>query len=364
MLWGKNVSRILAAALACAAWAQADPDFSGRWILNAERSVIGSLPAKPARTLEIDQRDGRLRCAEGAIVWSAAFDGKSSKSKSAGVAANTVLKWEGSALLVNTLVSGAGGDYTQMDRWKLSRDGATLTVRREIVRRSGTSESTLVYERPKRAAATEEAAPAGAPRRYVVPAGTHIPLTVLNSVSTRQSAEGDRIYLATAFPILDGGRIVIPPGSYVAGTLTRVKRPGRVAGRGELYLRFDSLTLPNGVTRDFRARLGGLDGDAPGRLDREEGKIGGEGARSGDARSVGEAAGAGASVGTIGGGAAGRPGLGAGVGAAAGTAAGLAAVLLSRGPDIVLVKGSTLEMTLDRPLAFDEAELAANAANR
>ena len=44
---------------------------------------------------------------------------------------------------------------------------------------------------------------------------------------------------------------MIQPGSYVPGSVTQVKRPGRVKGRGELYVHFDSLTLPNGVTRDF-----------------------------------------------------------------------------------------------------------------
>ena len=84
---------------------------------------------------------------------------------------------------------------------------------------------------------------------FVLDAGTRIPLSMLNSVSTKHSAEGDRIYLETIFPIMANGRIVIPPGSYVAGTVTQVKRPGRIKGRGELYVRFDSLTLPNGVTR-------------------------------------------------------------------------------------------------------------------
>src|SRR5438874_11537768 len=93
---------------------------------------------------------------------------------------------------------------------------------------------------------------------FVVEPGSKIPLSLINSVSTKHSAEGDRVYLETVFPILVNGKIVIPPGSYVAGTVTQVKRPGRVKGRGELYVRFDSLTLPNGVTRDFRARVGSL----------------------------------------------------------------------------------------------------------
>jgi type IV secretion system protein VirB10 len=192
---------------------------------------------------------------------------------------------------------------------------------------------------------------------YQVEPGTKIPLSLINSVSTKHSAEGDRVYLESVFPILVKGRVVIPPGSYVAGTLTEVKRPGRVRGRGELYLRFDSLTLPNGVTREFRARIGGLDGLASEELDRQEGKVRSEGNKAGDARTVGEATAAGTSVGVIAGSAAGHTGMGAGIGAAAGATAGLMGVLLSRGPDAVLAKGSTVEMILDRPLRFDESEL-------
>jgi type IV secretion system protein VirB10 len=195
------------------------------------------------------------------------------------------------------------------------------------------------------------------PGQYKVEPGTRIPLTLINSVSTKHASEGDRVYLETAFPVLVDGRIVVPPGSYVAGTITQVKRPGRVKGRGELYLRFDSLTLPNGVTRDFRARIGGLDGRGSEELDRSEGKIKSEGNKGGDARTMGEAAAGGASVGAIAGSVGGRAGMGAGIGAAAGATAGLLGVLLSRGPDAVLAKGATIEMVLDRSITFEESEL-------
>ena len=194
-------------------------------------------------------------------------------------------------------------------------------------------------------------------KRYRITTGTRVPLNLINSISTKQAAEGDRVYLESVFPILVDGKIVIPPGSYVAGTVTQVKRPGRVKGRAELYVRFDSLTLPNGVTRDFRARIGGLDGRASEQLDREEGKVTGEGNKGGDARTVGEVAAGGTTIGAIAGSAAGHTGLGAGIGAAAGATAGLVGVLLSRGPDAILAKGSTIEMVLDRPLFFDESEI-------
>jgi hypothetical protein len=193
---------------------------------------------------------------------------------------------------------------------------------------------------------------------FIVDSGSKIPLSMINSVSTKHSVEGERVYLETVFPILVSGKIVIPPGSYVAGTITQVKRPGRVKGRGELFLRFDSLTLPNGVTRDFRARVSSLDGRGGEELDRTEGKIRSEGDKAGDARTIGEAAGAGASIGAIAAGAsAGHYGMGAGIGAAAGATAGLMGVLLSRGPDAILAKGSSLEMVLDRPLQFKASEL-------
>src|SRR6476469_6764233 len=142
------------------------------------------------------------------------------------------------------------------------------------------------------AALAQEAAPE-APRvaEYTVGPGTKIPLSLINTISTKHSAEGDRVYLETAFPVLSEGRIVIPVGSYVAGTVTQIKKPGRMKGRGELYVRFDSLTLPNGVTRDFRARLGGMDGDAAGELDKSEGTVRSEGNKGKDAQTIGEAAG-------------------------------------------------------------------------
>jgi len=186
----------------------------------------------------------------------------------------------------------------------------------------------------------------------VVEAGTKIPLNLVNSLNTKCSAAGDRVYLETAFPIAQNGRIVIPKGSYVAGTVTEVKRAGKVKGKAELYVRFDSLTLPNGVTREFRSRLDSAGGND---VDRQEGKIIGDSDKAADARRVGEVASAGASVGAI----AGRGAMGAGIGAIAGAAAGLIAVLSTRGPDLILPKGTTLEMVLDRELHYEIRELLA-----
>jgi hypothetical protein len=201
-----------------------------------------------------------------------------------------------------------------------------------------------------------------APKVFDVDTGTRIPLSMINSVSTKNSVAGERVYLETVFPVVINGKIVIPPGSYVMGTITNVLRPGRVKGRGEFYLRFDSLTLPNGVTRDFRARVASLDGRASEELDKSEGKIKSEGNKSGDVRTIGEAAATGASVGAIAGTLGSSVGMGAGIGAAAGAAAGLVAVLVTRGPDAVLAKGTTVEMVLDHSIHFEDSELDFSSA--
>jgi hypothetical protein len=201
------------------------------------------------------------------------------------------------------------------------------------------------------------APPPAPPSSFTIDPGTRIPLSMINSVNTKNSSSGDRIYLQTAFPIVSKGKIVIPAGSYVEGTVTEVKRPGRVKGRGELFVRFDSLILPNGVTRDFRARVGSLDGRGDEKLERKEGKIESESGKANDAKTVGVLGASGGLIGAGLGSQVGHMGEGAAIGAGAGVAAGMMMALLSRGPEATLLKGSTIEMVLDRQLTFSSEEV-------
>lgn len=224
---------------------------------------------------------------------------------------------------------------------------------------AGVTAAQQLTPRPADPAPTPEPSKSDTPKPvvYTVQTGVRIPLNLLNSISTKHSETGDTVYLQTAFPVLVKGRIVIPIGSYVTGTVTEVKRPSRSKGHAELYIRFDSLTLPNGVTRRFNARMGGVDGTVDVTVDRAEGKVTADGNKSGEARTVGETAGIGASVGGIAGAATGHAIGGLGIGAGVGAAAGLIAIMASHGPDAILPKGTTVEMVLDRPLSFTEIEL-------
>lgn len=356
----------------------ADRDFSGNWILDAGGSNTQMVSLPQDQTLTITQQDTAIQCSasgpDGSMVkWSYALDRSETRYSVGRETRSSVAKWEGAALLINTLVSGPQ-NYTVMDRWKLSRDHATLTVTRQVLQGVRQTEGMLVYRRegqparndviteapassaPTKAALRRPAEPP-APSEIVVATGTRIPLALRNSVDTKHSREGDRIYLETVYPITVDGRVVIPRGSFVNGTVTVSKQAGKVKGKGELFIRFDSLSLPNGVTRDFRSRLGSADGSVDGKVDREEGKITGERDKSRDARTTAEGAGIGASIGGIAGAAAGSPLKGVGIGAAAGAAAGLASVLVKHRPDASLPAGTTVEMILDRDLRYLPTDL-------
>ena len=251
---------------------------------------------------------------------------------------------------------------------------ATMTKGAFAMKRFWSSGSVLVLAAAALAAqqsAETPAEPKGLQERkhpaagsITIPEGTHVPLVLINSISTKHAAPGDLIYLESVYPVVVDGRIVIPPGTYVSGSVTSAKRPGRVKGRGELFLRFEQMILPNGIIRDLIGRVGALDGRSPEGFDREEGKITSEGNKGSDARTVGETTAVGASIGVIAGAAGRRAGFGAGVGAAAGAAVGLAGVLLSRGPDAILEKGTQLDMVLARNLFFTDEELTFRDALR
>jgi type IV secretion system protein VirB10 len=138
-------------------------------------------------------------------------------------------------------------------------------------------------------------------------------------------------------------KIVIPEGSYVKGRISEVHRPGKVKGKGELTLNFQTLVLPSGVTIPIYTSLRGAGGSGE---RKGEAGVQGDSSKTDDAATLERTGVEGAGIGAI----AGRSAKGTGIGAAAGAAAGTAMVLLTRGKDLVLGPGTTLEIVLDRPI--------------
>jgi hypothetical protein len=176
-----------------------------------------------------------------------------------------------------------------------------------------------------------------------VPQGTHVLLRMVNSINTRTAAEGDQVYLQTASPIAMGGQIV-------QGVITHAKRSGKVVGRAELGIRLDTLTLPGGKAMQIAPRLSSVDSENTGqKVDKDEGIVKQAPDRGKDAARIAIWAGSGAAIGGI----ADRSWTGAGIGGAAGGAVGVATMLLTRGKEVQLRQGSTLDVVFDRPITIE-----------
>src|SRR5580704_13079186 len=67
-------------------------------------------------------------------------------------------------------------------------------------------------------------APASDPNAITIPAGTRIPLSLTQAISTKNAREGDAVYAETAFPFVVDNRVIVPAGSYVQGKISRASR--------------------------------------------------------------------------------------------------------------------------------------------
>jgi hypothetical protein len=203
------------------------------------------------------------------------------------------------------------------------------------------------------AKAKTPAGPSSKDAKIVVPVGTHIPLILHNAISTRTARPGDPVYFETSFPVMINGRVVIPAGSYVSGEVTESKRPGRIHGRGQLMIRLTTMILPNTYMVRLNAVPGGSAGTGGNETMDSEGKIKGDSNKSADVGTVINTTAEATGVGTAVGAASGNIARGAGIGAGIGAVAGLTEVLLTRGPEAELPRGTTLDAVLDRPIYLD-----------
>jgi type IV secretion system protein VirB10 len=187
--------------------------------------------------------------------------------------------------------------------------------------------------------------------KIAVPAGTRVAVVLENGISTRSAKAGDSLYFRTSFPITQNNRVVVPVGSYLRGELLESKRPGRIKGRGEFRMKLNTLIFPNGYTVDLNAAPRSADSGGNETMD-PEGKVTGPGGKGKDVGTVATTTVTGAGIGAIAGGA-----KGAGIGAGIGGLAGLGAVLLTRGPDAQLPRGSTLDVVLEHALILENDQI-------
>ncbi len=190
-----------------------------------------------------------------------------------------------------------------------------------------------------------------------IPAGTKIPLSLKQAISTKNAREGDAVYAETAFPFVVENRVIVPAGSYIQGRIAHVERAGRLKGRAEILMHFTSMIYPSGYTVMLPGSVENTPGadsnsvkDSEGTIqqDKDTGKKIEEGAKGGVYGASGGALAGGLSSGIN----------GARVGAAAGAAAGIGWALLKRGSDVKLDVGTSIEMEIQRSITVDATRIA------
>ena len=112
--------------------------------------------------------------------------------------------------------------------------------------------SSLVYAQST--ASSSSATAAVSPDLMVGP-GEKLVLQLDTPLHTGSTRNGDRAYFKTSDEVMVGGDVAIPRGSEVRATVTHVRRPGRLAGRAEMRLRFDDVRLPDGTILPLEASV-------------------------------------------------------------------------------------------------------------
>ena len=190
----------------------------------------------------------------------------------------------------------------------------------------------------KKAPVKKPVAPKPAPP--MLAAGTRVSATAVDTISTRTAKSGDRFSATVSQDVKDAtGRVVIPAGATVSGTITAADPAPNPNSSGRIELAVASVTV-RGVSYSIDASVVGKDSVMKGR-----------GVTGADAAKVAGGAVAGAIVGRL----LGKNKKGAVIGGAAGAAAGAAAARQSRDIDVVIPKGAAITIKLNAPLTVKAA---------
>lgn len=197
--------------------------------------------------------------------------------------------------------------------------------------------------------AAQTSASADSARAITVPAGTKVLLQLKSPIDTKSTHVGDGVYCQTSFPVTQDNIVVIPAGTYVKGEIAQVERAGRIKGRAQILFHFNSMIFPNGYTVDLPGALKSQPGATNSGVADDEGTVKADSQKGKDVGTVARTGATGAVVGTV----ATRTGRGAAIGGLAGAAVGLGQVLFTRGQDVRIEQGTSLEMVLQRPLTVE-----------
>ena len=182
-----------------------------------------------------------------------------------------------------------------------------------------------------------------APKKVTIPSGTTMAVRLVDAINSETAQPGETFRATLDSPLSSEGDVAIPSGYAVQGHVAEVKRAGKFAGKSELVLQLDRITVGGksyGIQTDQYRRQG-----------------------SSRTTNTAEKVGAGAAIGAIIGGIAGG-GKGAGIGAAAGGGLGGGVQAATKGQQIKLPTETVLNFTLQSPLTVTQVEEGPNSSRR
>jgi hypothetical protein len=146
---------LFAAALALGVSANAKPNFTGDWKLNADKSDFGPMPPPSAMAIKIDHDDPNLKVAttqsgaQGDVSYEAKYttDGKESTNSMGPMEAKSTVNWDGDALLFSTKLEAGEMKFDAKGKWMLSEDGKTLTQTIHITSAQGEFDIKQILEK-------------------------------------------------------------------------------------------------------------------------------------------------------------------------------------------------------------------------
>ena len=186
----------------------------------------------------------------------------------------------------------------------------------------------------------------------IIPSGTKVPVALKHAISTKVAHEGDSVYAETSFPVVLNDRVLIPAGTYVQGKISRVQRAGRIKGKAEVLIHFTTLIYPSGYTVIMPGAVENAPGIDKAAVKDQEGTIKGDGQTGEKVGTIASTAATGTVIGGLS-----QGGKGALIGAGIGGAAGTAIAMLTRGNDVKLDAGTTLEMVIQRDIPLDPSRV-------
>ena len=167
----------------------------------------------------------------------------------------------------------------------------------------------------------------------VLPTASVIGLQVDTSLSSERARVEDRVDARVTRDVMADGRVAIPAGARVIGSVTAVERGGKMKERARLGVRFHTLVLADGREVPLRSETIYREGDSP---------------TGESARKIGGAAVGGAILGAIIGG-----GKGAAIGATTGAAGGTAVVMAGDRNAATLAPGTVVTVRLSAPATLE-----------